>query len=141
MKKLFIIALFIVISGSFITLSAQTTAPAFLSEQPPEIITDEYIESHFYDRPPEVEFNSFKYGLNGRKLYVSALKGRDSNPGMEKAPFLTIQKAINIVAPVDTIYVMEGTYTGGEYDTIANFVDKHGNQQHGMIFQKSHTML
>jgi parallel beta-helix repeat protein len=135
MKKLIIIVLFIVISGSFISLSAQTTAPAFLSEQPPEIITDEYIASHFYDRPPEIEFNPFKYGLDGRKLYVSALKGRDSNPGTEAAPLHTIQRAINICGPGDIIYVMEGTYTGTGESDIAVFYDKHGTEHHWIMLR------
>jgi len=87
---IFIIFFTLSITAGSINLSAQTTTPAFLSEQPPQIITDEYIASHFYDRPLEVESDPFKYGLNGRKLYVSALKGRDSNPGTEAAPFFTI---------------------------------------------------
>jgi parallel beta-helix repeat protein len=125
----------LIMTAVSIGLSAQTTAPAFLSEQPPEIITDEYIESHFYDRPPELEFNSFKYGLNGRKLYVSALKGRDSNPGTESAPFLTIRKAVDICGPGDIIYVMEGTYTSAEYASVADFYNKHGTEDHWIMLR------
>ena len=38
--------------------------------------------------------------------------GSDANPGTFAQPFRTIQKAVNIVSPGDTILVYPGTYTG-----------------------------
>ncbi len=115
--------------------SAQTTSPAFLSAQPPQVITDEYIAAHFYERPPAVKFNAKDYGLDGRKLYVSALRGSDSNPGTGKAPFFTIQKAVDVSAPGDIIYVMKGTYTGNKNDNVVTFYNKHGTKKHWIMLR------
>jgi hypothetical protein len=64
---------------------------------------------------------------------LSALKGRDSNPGTESAPFLTIRKAVDICGPGDIIYVMEGIYTSAEYASVADFYNKHGTEDQLMI--------
>lgn len=45
--------------------------------------------------------------------YYVATTGNDSNPGSLSAPFATIQKAANTMAPGDTTYVRAGTYPGG----------------------------
>src|SRR5687767_6107420 len=44
-------------------------------------------------------------------LYVSPL-GSDSNPGSAAAPWLTLQKAANSVAPGDVVTVRPGDYAG-----------------------------
>ncbi len=44
------------------------------------------------------------------QTYYVAKNGRDSNPGNEDSPFLTIQKAANIVKAGDIVYVKAGTY-------------------------------
>ncbi len=131
---LVVVLLFTGAAGS-VGLCAQTTTPAFLSEQPPRVITNEYIASHFYDRPSAVEFDRAAYGLTGRKLYVSALKGRDNNSGTKAAPFLTIQKAVDVCGPGDTIYVMEGTYYSNEYANVACFMEKHGTARHWIMLR------
>jgi hypothetical protein len=42
--------------------------------------------------------------------YYVATNGSDSNPGTSGLPFLTIQKAANVVNPGDTVIVRDGTY-------------------------------
>ena len=46
-----------------------------------------------------------------RVWYVSPV-GHDGNPGTERAPFLTIQRAADLVNPGDTVIVEDGVYTG-----------------------------
>ena len=48
----------------------------------------------------------------GNTYYVSAI-GNDSNPGTPNSPFRTIQKAMNVVNPGDTVLVRGGTYKEG----------------------------
>jgi len=50
--------------------------------------------------------------LAGAATYYVAKNGNDNNPGTEEKPWLTIQKAANIMLPGDTVYVKEGTYNG-----------------------------
>lgn len=42
--------------------------------------------------------------------YSVAKTGKDTNPGTATAPWLTIQKAANVMAPGDTVLVSAGTY-------------------------------
>ncbi len=42
--------------------------------------------------------------------YYVAKSGNNDNPGTEQAPFLTIQKAVDVIAAGDVIYVKNGTY-------------------------------
>jgi hypothetical protein len=46
----------------------------------------------------------------GRILFVAA-SGNDANAGSESAPFATIQKAIDVVQPGETVRVAAGNYT------------------------------
>ena len=58
---------------------------------------------------------SLKSGTIGTIYYV-AKTGNDNNTGTETSPFLTIQKAANVVKPGETVIVKDGTYTTtGEY--------------------------
>ena len=41
-----------------------------------------------------------------------ATDGNDSNTGSYSSPYATIQKALDVVGPGETIYIREGTYTG-----------------------------
>src|SRR2546423_15491321 len=43
--------------------------------------------------------------------YYVAPSGLDTNPGSEAQPWQTIQKAANVLAPGDTVYVRAGTYS------------------------------
>lgn len=43
--------------------------------------------------------------------YYVAANGLDTNPGSEAQPWQTIQKAANVLAPGDTVYVRSGTYS------------------------------
>ncbi|MBP3964294.1 LamG-like jellyroll fold domain-containing protein [Paenibacillus lignilyticus] len=46
----------------------------------------------------------------GDKTYHVAKTGSDSNPGTEAEPFLTIQKAADVLLPGETVIVHEGVY-------------------------------
>src|SRR6184192_2177615 len=46
------------------------------------------------------------------RIWDVAPQGNDSNPGTERAPFLTIQRAADVVSPGDTVIVEDGVYTG-----------------------------
>jgi parallel beta-helix repeat protein len=45
------------------------------------------------------------------KTYYVAPTGKDTNPGTEALPFLTMQKAVNVMQPGDTTLVKNGTYS------------------------------
>src|SRR5476651_375851 len=47
----------------------------------------------------------------GNDYYVSP-SGSDSSNGSQASPFLTIQKAANVVSAGSTVHVLPGTYTG-----------------------------
>src|SRR5262249_35068368 len=51
--------------------------------------------------------------------FFVAPNGNDSNPGNETAPFRTLQKAIPLLKPGNTLFVR-----GGEYDTINGLLDR-----------------
>jgi len=53
--------------------------------------------------------NELKAGTIGTNYYVST-KGSNSNPGTLASPFLTIQKAADLVAAGDTVFIRGGTY-------------------------------
>jgi hypothetical protein len=56
-------------------------------------------------------FNPLVFAQSPRTWYV-APTGNDSNAGTSSAPFLTIQRAANLVNPGDTVIVEDGVYTG-----------------------------
>jgi parallel beta-helix repeat protein len=53
---------------------------------------------------------------SGATYYVST-QGKDSQPGTAALPFATIQYAVNLAAPGDTILVSGGTYVGCRIET------------------------
>jgi hypothetical protein len=55
--------------------------------------------------------------LNAETYYVAPF-GSDARRGSAADPFRTIQKAVDVVKPGDTVIVRDGTYTGGE-DAVA----------------------
>ena len=44
--------------------------------------------------------------------YYVAVAGNDTNPGTSEQPWLTLAKAVNTVAPGDTILIKPGVYAG-----------------------------
>lgn len=48
--------------------------------------------------------------LTASTFYVDAQKGRDTNPGSREAPWKTIQKGADSLAPGDTVSIEAGTY-------------------------------
>jgi hypothetical protein len=83
---------------------------------------------------------TFMLMMTAVSIGLSALKGRDSNPGTESAPFLTIRKAMNICGPGDIIYVMEGISTSFVNTSVANFYNKHGPKDQLMILAPMNTV-
>lgn len=55
-------------------------------------------------------FTLFLAGSAEATTYYVATNGLDTNPGTSGSPFLTIQKAANVVNPGDTVIVKDGTY-------------------------------
>lgn len=60
-------------------------------------------------------FSGWMYSQN---YYVSDSQGFDTNNGAFESPFKTINKAISMVNPGGTIYVMEGVYRNQNYGTV-----------------------
>jgi hypothetical protein len=60
--------------------------------------------------PSTAKTNELKALTLGLRYFV-ANTGNDSNTGTETSPFLTLQKAANIVKPGDTVIVKDGNYT------------------------------
>lgn len=61
-----------------------------------------------------------------RDYYVSP-QGKDTNPGTMNAPFASIQKAIELVKPGGTVFLMEGVY----HQTVS--INKSGSLDQGYI--------
>jgi hypothetical protein len=139
MRKITAIFTALIIIYLLFAVSCVTTTsppiPEFISREPPPVITDEYISVNFYSRPPEIEFSQKAYGLDGDRFYVSAIHGNDGNPGSEKLPLASIQKAIECCGPGDIIYVMQGTYYSDQYTNVACFMNKHGNPDHWIMLR------
>ncbi|MCC5621841.1 right-handed parallel beta-helix repeat-containing protein, partial [Nostoc sp. CHAB 5715] len=71
--------------------------------------------------------------MAGKTYYVS-VTGNDKNDGLnEGAAFRTLQKAADLVAAGDTVYVMNGTYTN-IYPNILSISDKHGTANAPITF-------
>ncbi len=49
--------------------------------------------------------------------YYVAPSGHDTNPGTSALPFLTLQRAANVVAAGDTVVVRAGVYQGAKFST------------------------
>lgn len=61
----------------------------------------------------------------GKSFYVSDASGNDTYNGLSTStPFKTIAIAVNAVAPGDTVFVMNGTYTSGFSLTKSGAADK-----------------
>ena len=67
-------------------------------------------ESILESEPVTQVTNELKAATIGTTYYV-AKTGNDNNLGIAASPFLTIQKAANIVNPGDIVIVRDGTYT------------------------------
>ncbi|MBD2244335.1 right-handed parallel beta-helix repeat-containing protein [Nostoc sp. FACHB-888] len=71
--------------------------------------------------------------MAGKTYYVSGT-GDDKNDGLnEKAAFRTLQKAADLIAAGDTVYVMNGNYTN-IYANILSISDKHGSAKEPITF-------
>lgn len=77
----------------------------------------------------------FSASANAATYYV-ATTGNDSNPGTLAFPFLTIQKAADIVNPGDTVLVGDGTYTDTDGNGTVVYV-RRGGTSGGYITFKS----
>ena len=60
----------------------------------------------------------FSTCLYSQNYYVSDSQGLDTNNGAFESPFKTINKAISMVNPGGTIYVMDGVYRNQNYGTV-----------------------
>jgi len=68
-----------------------------------EISTADWKKHYSYDR-------MVAFHVNRSYVYVDANRGDDANSGTQNEPFKTIQKAISLAKPGDTIYVKAGEY-------------------------------
>jgi hypothetical protein len=84
-------------------------------------------------------FSGLIFSQNNDFYYVSALIGSDSNNGSETAPFETINRAISLVNPGDTIFVMNGTYQNDGYGTVDTTTNTNMNNNHVVTINKSGT--
>ena len=84
-------------------------------------------------------FSGLIFSQNNDFYYVSALIGSDSNNGSETAPFETINRAISLVNPGDTIFVMNGTYQNDGYGTVDTTTNTNMNNNHIVTINKSGT--
>ncbi len=74
----------------------------------------------------------------GQINYYVADSGSNNNNGLsDVAPFLTINKAISMVNPGDTILVMNGTYRNVGYGTVDTSTNSNMNNQHVVTINKS----
>ena len=71
---------------------------------------------------------------SGRVLHVSPL-GRDSNDGSSNAPLQTIQKAIELVSPGETILLHSGNYDISSSRSIR--IDKSGSAEYPIIIKSA----
>mgnify|MGYP006277329169 CR=1 FL=1 len=65
--------------------------------------------------------------------YVSST-GADSNPGTSEAPFLSIQKAADVVEPGDSVIVDMGVYTDTNLDDYTVYLNRGGTAEQGIVF-------
>ena len=79
--------------------------------------------------------NQLKSLTIGNNYYV-ANTGNDNNPGTATSPFLTIQKAANIVKPGDTVIVRDGIYTTTR-DYIVTLISS-GTATNNITFKAEH---
>ncbi|MCX6239840.1 MAG: DUF5977 domain-containing protein [Bacteroidia bacterium] len=84
------------------------------------------------DQPLTAELKSGAIGT----VYYVANTGNDSNSGTETSPFLTIQKAANIVKAGETVIVKDGIYTTTR-DYIVTLVNS-GNATSNITFKAEH---
>lgn len=50
-----------------------------------------------------------------KEYFVAASNGNDKNYGTKDAPFITLEKGVNVLSPGDTLYVRGGTYRRNHY--------------------------
>lgn len=89
MRKIFFVNLIMAIFMiTILSLNSQIPANATSAEKTPNTTTDSASASNFFVSP----------------------SGSDRNPGTEKKPWETIQKAANSATPGSTVYIKAGTY-------------------------------
>ncbi len=73
--------------------------------------------------------------LNATNRYV-AKTGNDNNTGTINSPYLTIQKAADMVNPGDSVIVKDGTYSSTT--TIFILINRSGTEQNPIVFKSEH---
>jgi len=76
-----------------------------------------------------------KAGTTGTNYYV-AKTGNDNNAGTSSSPFLTIQKAANIVNPGDSVIVRDGNYTSSAVEVLS--ITRSGTASSPIVFKSEH---
>ena len=79
--------------------------------------------------------NILKAGTTGTNYYV-AKTGNDNNAGTSSSPFLTIQKAANIVNPGDSVIVRDGNYTSSAVEVLS--ITRSGTAASPIVFRSEH---
>ena len=96
-------------------------------------------------QPNKTEPKSASIGTN----YFVAKTGSDNNTGTSVSPFLTIQKAANVVNPGDTVFVRDGNYTSSAVQVVSvkssgtaiSPIVFRSETKWGAVIQKSSTIL
>lgn len=76
----------------------------------------------------------FSEKISGTNVFFVSPAGNDSNAGSIQSPFLTLQKAFDVLSPGDTVFLREGVYKAVGHQYANNFIkDKSGTSESPIV--------